>query len=64
MTFHIIIRGKNTYGKTRGEQEANLRKDGMGSMTEEQFDKCRWAEKKLKGSKIKLIKGHDIEKIK
>jgi len=45
MTFQIIIKGKNPYGKTRAEQESNLRKDGLKGMTEEGHDKCKWAEK-------------------
>ena len=46
MTFQIIIKGKNSYGKTRSEQEDNLRKDGLKGMSEENHDKCKWLEKK------------------
>jgi len=55
MTFHIIIKGKNTYGKTRAEQESNLRKDGLKGMTEENWDKAKYLEKKhgLKGGFIR-----------
>ena len=34
------------YGNTRAEIEENLRKDGLGTMTDEQFDKCKYLEKK------------------
>ena len=36
------------YGNTRAEIESNLRKDGLGTMTDEQFDKCKYLEKKSK----------------
>lgn len=62
MPFHIIIRGKTPYGKTRSEQESNLRKDGMGSLSEEQLDKCKWVEKKT-GVKKGFIKAVDLDKV-
>lgn len=62
MTFQIIIRGKNKYGKTRSEQESNLRKDGMKGMSEENWDKCQWVEKKY-GFKTGFIRSIDLEKI-
>ena len=34
------------YGNTRAEIEDNLRKDGLGTMTDEQFDKCKYLERK------------------
>lgn len=34
------------YGKDRIEQEKNLRKDGMRSLTDEQFDKAKFLKKK------------------
>jgi len=47
--MHIIIRGKASIGKTRSEQEENLRKGGWGgSLTDEQLDKCKHLEKKAK----------------
>jgi hypothetical protein len=36
------------YGNTRSEIEENLRKDGLGTMTGEQLDKCKYLEKKSK----------------
>lgn len=43
---NIIIKGKTKYGKTRAEQEANLRKDGFIGMENENFDKVKWLERK------------------
>jgi len=63
MTFQIIIRGKNKYGKTRAEQESNLRKDGLKSMTEQNWDKCKWIEKK-EGLKHGFIKSPFLEHVK
>ena len=40
------IRKKPKIGKTRSEQEENLRKEGMRSLTDEQLDKCKHLEKK------------------
>jgi hypothetical protein len=48
MPLEIIIKGKNCYGKTRSEQEENLRKDGMKAMTDGELSKLKWAEKKLR----------------
>ena len=61
MGLQIIIRGKNKYGKTRAEQESNLRKDGFTGMKEENFDKCKWIEKK-EGLKRGFIRQTDLEK--
>lgn len=47
MGLNIIVRGKNTYGKTRSEQESNLRKDGFAGMSDENYDKCKYLEKKI-----------------
>jgi len=46
--MQIIIRGKTTIGKTRSEQEDNLRREGFRSLSDEQLDKCRHVERKLK----------------
>jgi len=52
---NIIIRGKTKYGKTRAEQETNLRKDGFVGMKDENFDKLKYIEKKhnIKGGFIR-----------
>ena len=49
MTFQIIDRTKykeQNLGKTRSEQEENIRKDGLQGMSDEQLDKCKFLEKK------------------
>lgn len=46
MAFVIIKDRPYRYGKRRSEQEENLRKDGMQSMTDAQLDKVKWLEKK------------------
>lgn len=46
---HIIIKDrKNRFGRTRSEQEGNLRKEGWGgSLSEEDLDKAKFIEKHL-----------------
>ena len=63
MSFQIIIHGKNKYGKTRVEQESNLRKDGFTGMSDENFEKCKWIEKKA-GIKRGFTRQSDLEKVK
>ena len=46
MAFVILKDRAYRLGKHRSEQEQNLRKEGMGTMTEGQLDKLRWLEKK------------------
>lgn len=46
MTFHIIIRGKNTFGTCRAEHEENFRKDGMRTLDDKTFDKAKWIKKR------------------
>jgi len=65
--MNIIIKGKTKYGSTRSEQESNLRKDGYVGMSEENYDKCKWAEKKIKdtiGSSESFLRQSDIDQIK
>jgi hypothetical protein len=66
--MEIIIRGKpSNFGKTRSEHEKNLRKEWGGTMTDEQLDKLKYAEKKYRessGSKKNFFKGQDTDKIK
>jgi len=70
MTFQIIIKGKNRHqklGKTRSQQEENLRKEWGFTMTDEQLDKCKYAERKLKektGQDKLFIPGHLINEVK
>jgi hypothetical protein len=58
---NIIIRGKTKYGKTRAEQEANLRRDGHAAMGDANFDRLKHIEKKL-GIKEGFIGQVDIER--
>ncbi len=45
---NIIIKRPDRYGRTRSEQESNLRKDGMRSLSDEQFDKLKYIERRLR----------------
>ncbi len=62
MSLQIIIKGKNKYGKTRSEQEENLRKDGHTAMSDENLEKCKWIEKRY-GVKEGFTGQHEIEAI-
>lgn len=46
MPLQIIIKGKNSFGKSRPEQESNLRKSGYVGMTDEHLDRAKFIEKK------------------
>ena len=60
----IIIKNKPyRFGKRRSEQERNLRKEGMATMTEEQLDKCKYLEKKV-GLDRSFFDKSEIDKIK
>ena len=65
---HIIIRDKSdSLGKTRSAHEENLRKEWGGTMTDEQLDKCKYLERRIKeetGSDRNFIKGQDIDRVK
>lgn len=65
--MEIIIRGKHDhFGKTRSEQEANMRKEWGRTMTDEQLDKLKYFEKKAKektGSKKNFTTLIDVDKI-
>ena len=67
---NIIIRGDNDhhkFGRTRSEQESNMRKEWGGTMTDEQFDKLKYIEKKkyeIDGSKKNFIPSHHIDNLK
>lgn len=65
---NIIIKGKTSMGKTRSEQEINIRKEGWGhSLTDEQLDRCKYLERLLKektGAKKNFLKQHNIDTVK
>jgi len=61
--MEIIIRGKSKFGRTRSEQEQNLRKEGMSSLNDEQLDRVKFLEKRVKneqGSKENFIGQHIV----
>lgn len=67
MTYIIIKGGHDKVGKTRSEQEENLRKEWGQTITDEQLDKLKFIEKKAKdqnGSKKNFITAIDIDKLK
>lgn len=63
---NIIIKGKNTLGKTRSEQEKNIRKEWGPTMHDENLSKLEHLEKiaeKELGSKRNFISQVDIERV-
>jgi hypothetical protein len=61
--MYIIVKGKTKFGRTRSEQEMNLRREGMRSLSDEQLDKCRYMEKHLAeqtGSKDNYVHQDDV----
>ena len=64
---NIIIHKPDSFGKNRSEQERNLRKEGMASLTDEQLDKCEYLERKAKdkhGADKSFLKQYHIDKVK
>lgn len=65
---NIIIPKGDSLGKTRSEQEENLKKEwGSGTMSEEKLDKLKFLERKIKdetGSSKNFIGQHDIDLVK
>ncbi len=66
--MEIIIRGgqNDKYGKTRSEQEENIRKEGGRTMSEEKLDKLKFLERKIKektGQTKNFIRGQDIDEV-
>jgi len=61
--MEIIIKGKAKFGRTRSEQEINLRKEGMASISDEQLDRVKYVEKKNRektGSKENFVGQHVV----
>lgn len=61
--MEFIIKGKAKFGRTRSEQETNLRKEGMRSLSDEQLDRVRFLEKRVKneqGSKENFVGQHVV----
>jgi hypothetical protein len=66
MSLQIIIRGKTRLGKTRSEQEKNLRQEWGSTITDEQLDKVKFLEKKAKenlGLEQNFIHAIDANKV-
>jgi uncharacterized membrane protein YcgQ (UPF0703/DUF1980 family) len=64
--MEIIIRNKNSFGKIRSEQEQNIRKEWGATVTDEQLDKIKFIEKKIKefnGSNTNFIGTIETEKV-
>lgn len=67
--MEIIIRDNrpDKFGKTRSKHEENLRKEWGQTMTDEQLDKLKYMERKIKektGQTKNLMRGQDIDKVK
>ena len=63
---NIIIKKPDNYGKTRSEQEENMRKDWGHTLSDEQLDKLRFLEKRRKeqtGSDKNFIQPHEIDAV-
>ena len=64
---NIITKKHDVFGKTRSEQEENWRREGARTMTDEQLDKLKYLERKIKnktGSSKNFIRGQDIDRVK
>lgn len=64
---NIIIRRPGYFGKSRSEQEGNLRKEWGPTMTDEQLDKVKFLEKKAKeavGAERSFFGPSEADKIK
>ena len=64
---NIIIKGKTKIGRTRSEQEENLRKEWGSTMSDENLSKLKYLEKRAKeeiGSKDNFISQVDVENVK
>ena len=64
---NIIIKKPDNFGKTRSEHEENLRKEWSATMSDEQLDKLKFIERKIreKTGQIKnFIPGHEIDEVK
>lgn len=65
--MEIIIKGKVGMGKTRSEQEINIRKEWGPTMNDGQLDKTKFLEKKAKeqlGMKQNFVKLTEVDKVK
>ena len=64
---NIIIKKPDNYGKTRSEHEENMRKEWGHTMTDEQLDKLKYMERKIRektGQSKNFIPGQNIDEVK
>jgi len=64
---NIITPKSSSFGKTRSEQETNIRKEWGQTITDEQLDKIKFLEKRLKertGSDRSFLTPVDADKVK
>ena len=64
---NIIIPKPDNFGKTRSEQEENMRKEWGPTISDEQLDKLKYIERRLKektGKNKNFIGGHEIDEVK
>jgi hypothetical protein len=64
---NIIIQKPVSFGKTRSEQEENMRKEWGQTVTDEQLDKIKFLEKRAKekvGSSKNFFTPIDADKVK
>lgn len=65
--MEIIIRGRTKMGRTRSQQEDQLRKEWGPTISDEQLDKLKHLEKKaegITGSKDNFINAGMIDQVK
>ncbi|MCK4384657.1 MAG: hypothetical protein KAW52_00195 [candidate division Zixibacteria bacterium] len=63
---NIIVKGKTKIGKTRSEQEVNMRKEWGPTMNDKNLDKLKFLEKKAKketGSSENFFPQTEVEKV-
>ena len=66
MAFVHIRKEHDSLGKTRSEQETNIRKEWGSTMSDEQLDKLKFLEKKKKehdGSSKNFYPGQFIDEV-
>ena len=66
MAFVHIRNKHDALGKTRSEQEINMRKEWGSTMSDEQLDKLKFLERKKKnhdGSTKNFFRGQDIDEV-
>ena len=64
--MEIIIKGSTKIGRTRSEQEENMRKEWGPTINDEQLSKLKFVEKKAReanGSKDNFVNAHNLDRI-